>query len=300
MGGCTPGNDQEALWELLRVQNIYENDPKVVVPMDQTKLEVLSRSSERRALSALLPDDTKEKLADHECHMEYTEEEIDLRRETGQLEVVRPYWDVGLRCSRQKRLGLYRALLDANLGTLRTGVKARVGFFAVAKKNGSLRLIFDCRETNSLMKPPPGVSLGGPDAMSRLDLSREALTAGGSDPEQLDLHVADLDLQDGFYQVLCPEVASWFGTGDAMTASEWGVTEVYCEVLRRLVPVSGDTRLYFCMHVVCMGWSWGVYFCQRVVERGVELAWGRWRPTSSKPRTPEPRRAIRNPWQPPP
>ena len=104
MGVSSHGGENEALPEFLHLQNIYENGPKVVVLLDQTKLEVLSRSSEHRALIALLPDDAKEKLVHHKRYMEFAEEEIGRRRESGLLEPVRPYWDVGLRCSRRRRL----------------------------------------------------------------------------------------------------------------------------------------------------------------------------------------------------
>lgn len=163
------------------------------------------------------------------------------------------------------------------MGTLRKKIRGRVSFFFVAKKSGCIRLIVDCQEANSLMRPAPHAALGGPGALSRVDFIEESLAAAGFKGE-LDVHIADLDLQDGFYQLECPELASFFEVDDPRPASEWGVDSVWDEEANAEVAVTPSTLLYFTMSAVSMGWSWGVWFCQAVVEEGVRRALGHGRP----------------------
>lgn len=43
---------------------------------------------------------------------------------------------------------------------------------------------------------------------------------------------------------------------------------------RGFVDVDGSCPLYFTMGVVRIGWSWGLHFCQNVVEHGVRQGLG--------------------------
>ena len=143
-------------------------------------------------------------------------------------------------------------------------MKGKVGFFAVAKKDGSQRLIVDGREPSSCHHHPPHTELGTVSSLSGLDLG------SASDP-----HGATLDLVDGFYQHTNRRMGSWFCCPWPESAEFWGVDSYYDEDLGRLVDCSPDTPLFFCFEGLAMGWSWGLYFCQASLERSVRLGLAR-------------------------
>lgn len=130
----------------------------------------------------------------------------------------------------------------------------------MTNKNGSIRLVVDCREGNALMRAPPRSRFGGPGALSRLDFSPEAMGAVGIAADTADIHISDLDLVDGFYQLLCPEVSSWFGVDGPRCASDWGVDSVWDEDSKQYLAVEPGCQLYFTMAVVSMGWTLGLHY----------------------------------------
>ena len=83
---------------------------------------------------------------------------------------VEPYVDSALRGRRAMR-GLVERLSPAGLLTWRRKCRVKAGVFCVAKKDGMLRLIFDCRPLNTMAKGPPTSELPTPSAFGNLDLS---------------------------------------------------------------------------------------------------------------------------------
>jgi hypothetical protein len=68
--------------------------------------------------------------------------------------------------------------------------KERVGVFFVLKKDGSLRMIIDARRTNARFRPPPGVSLATPEALSKIEVAEDEL-----------VFVASVDVSNCFHRL---------------------------------------------------------------------------------------------------
>ena len=122
-------------------------------PYDAAKVRVLREGTVPKPLleSELLHGIQREVAADPLKHILKSDEEMSEIREG---DFVKPYTDPLLR-SRASLLELVRKLHVHHLITFRRVARAKVGVFTVVKKDESLRLIFDCRETNLLCRPPP-------------------------------------------------------------------------------------------------------------------------------------------------
>ena len=72
--------------------------------------------------------------------------------------------------------------------------------FFVAKKNGDLRIVWDCRRANMAFRTPPPVDLGSADSLSHLEVGpHERIFVGAADVENC------------FYQVAIPPwLSNWF------------------------------------------------------------------------------------------
>jgi hypothetical protein len=121
---------------------------------------------------------------------------------------------------------------------------------------------------------PPRTLLSASGALGNLNFSdswleyvRSQLALGEHvcDWQSFDAHGAGVDLQDGFYQYLVPEMSSWFCLGERYLASEAGVSQVFDDELGHEVAVRGDEVLYACFAGLPMGWSWALFFCQEAV-----------------------------------
>ena len=146
----------------------------------------------------LLPDVAREFALNHDF-MAYSEQELDLLYQQELIPRIRPYWDPILKFSRARRVSFIQKLVGVGLVGFRRGIKARVGMFFAAKKNGSQRLIIDGREASSLHRRPPHSPLGSSAAVAGYDLSPQRLALEGLTPQDVDLHGAGTDMVDGFY-----------------------------------------------------------------------------------------------------
>ena len=82
----------------------------------------------------------------------------------------------------------------------RGGLVDVLSLFFVWKKNGTLRLVLDCRQVNQVFKDPPGVSLGSLSALGNLEIRDEDV-----------LYVSQADIKDCFWHCLLPhELARFF------------------------------------------------------------------------------------------
>lgn len=77
----------------------------------------------------LLGDEAKRTLLGPK-HLEFTEEEVEARRESGLLNGITPYWGDTLRHDDAARFDLMQRLLKVCVGTLRRLIKARMSFFS--------------------------------------------------------------------------------------------------------------------------------------------------------------------------
>eukprot|EP00973_Karenia_brevis_P079251 10997002-Karenia_brevis.AAC.1 len=111
-----------------------------------------------------------------------TEPDKYILRDGGELELandhddrITPYWDPKLRFSRQEQKRFFSRLHSLQLVGYRRSIRGRVGMFFVLKKDGSLKMIIDGRESSRLCKKPPHSWLGTVSALSQLDLSDSAV-----------------------------------------------------------------------------------------------------------------------------
>ena len=138
--------------------------------------------------------------------------------------------------------------------------KAQIACFFVKKKDGRLRLVCDCRNTNRLMGLPLGGGLVGGN-----DLRRLAVPRGKT------LHMSCSDLENHFYTLALPEELRPFFCLKPATGRflhELSVREVDgSEVL-------ADDLIFPSFTAVPMGWPWAMYFAQEVHNEVVSEALG--------------------------
>ncbi|CAK0846614.1 unnamed protein product [Prorocentrum cordatum] len=125
-----------------------------------------------------------------------------------------------------------------------TEVRSFVGVFFVRKKDGSLRIIFDPRKTNSQFVPPDSVALASPEALGDLEL-----------PAGQRLWVSEGDVENCYYQFLLPDDLR------ADFALPAVPRKLLPRILGRLFPPGGDF-VHFQARVAPMGWSWAAALVQ--------------------------------------
>ena len=103
-----------------------------------------------------------------------------------------------------------------------------VGLFTVAKagKENQLRLVVDARVATALQRSPPYADLPTGGAFGSLDWSDDRLRTAAA-ARMLDVHFAQLDLVDSFYQLAFEEVGSFFCLDHQVIASEFDLAEFF-------------------------------------------------------------------------
>ena len=165
------------------------------MPFDFSKVRICSDDLSPISLHSLVGPGGAEVLKDPRRIILKTQAEIE---ETPLEAFVTPHTDPLLR-QRGEMLKLIRALAAGGRITWRRRCLSKVGVFAVEKKDGSQRLIFDCRPGGALCRPAPHTELSTAGALAELDWSDLAcgVPAGGSGPE---VCFSGADLTDAFYQ----------------------------------------------------------------------------------------------------
>ncbi|CAK0813222.1 unnamed protein product, partial [Prorocentrum cordatum] len=130
-----------------------------------------------------------------------------------------------------------------------SGIEFVEAFF-VEKKDKRLRMVIDCRRANAWFAEPAGVSLCTGDALSKLEL-------GLND----ELHIQGADLSDAFYHMGLPEELRGYFSFRPVRASAVGIKLLGGKPLGRGAFVTPR------LAVLPMGWSWALWWCQRVHER---------------------------------
>ena len=125
-----------------------------------------------------------------------------------------------------------------------------VGLFFVKKKQNRLRMIMDCRRSNSWFTEPKKVHLASGEALGRIQVS-----------EGEELHVCSADLANAFYTLELPsQLRKFFGLRRLRA-------EYVGEEIRRQLGLRKGDWVYPRVKVVPMGWAWALYWCQTVNER---------------------------------
>ena len=136
---------REALFELLRTRDVYEDTPRLIEPYDKQRLEVLTRQVSRRPIEQLVGPEGRWFLANRRSRIERSAAEVEAMMAAGTLQPIRPYWDQRLGSDRALRFDFFQELRRIGIGGLRRSIRARVAFFFVRKKNWMLRLVTDAR-----------------------------------------------------------------------------------------------------------------------------------------------------------
>ena len=261
-----------ALQEIIKCKSIYDvDDDSSVAAYQPDKLAVLHRAGAPVNALDLVGDECRPYLEDPDSLIVLPPEEL-----AQVADPVVPHWDPRLGRSQEARRDFVRRLDRVGLITWRRRERCRVGAFFVKKKADSIRLVLDCRPTNQLHRRPPKSELATPGALSNLVLAEEwcrlsaadlpACDKGSEGIDVLDLSCAGMDLKDGFYQFRVDSVSSWFSLGISAAAADIGVTEVYDDDQRAVVPVQGHELLWACFAGLPMGWSWAMFFCHGSLE----------------------------------
>ena len=157
-------------------------------------------------------------------------------------------------------------LHEVGLLGFRRHAKAFASAFFIRKKDGNQRMIIDGRQANACHREPPKSLLATPSACAALDFTeneswgRDASNCQHAPPtgetsEPPCVYGASVDLTDGFYQFLTQSVASWFCFDVEVTGEEFGVSEIWDDASRTMVPVAPDTPLFPAFLGMPMGWK---------------------------------------------
>ena len=236
----------EAL-EALRITEGYEASPapSVLGSFDLERISLPSEAVKKPAdLSVVWGEDGHLAVEDFIRQQVLTEDEAHVRlKESG---VERCYSDPLLR-HRATFASFVKKLVNLGLVdlSLEKG-KEEVELFCVKKKQNKLRLIVDCRRSNSWFKEPENVKLTSGDSLGRLELGEED-----------ELFVCSADLQNAFYTMAMPPALRQYFCLRQVRASDLGLTTVGG------VAVGKDTMVTPRMAVLPMGWAWALWWCQR-------------------------------------
>ena len=122
---------------------------------------------------------------------------------------VKPYMDEVLSASPEMYSGFIKDLFERGMIEFRRSATSTITPFFVAKKNGMIRLVLDCRATNQLFAPPPDIALAaGYYSFGQLEIG-----------EGQTLYTAQSDVKDYFYSIACR--ASWL----LLSSSSVGISD---------------------------------------------------------------------------
>ena len=164
-------------------------------------------------------------------------------------DVVKPYMDVNLQKHPELYHGFIEDLLDKGLIGFTDNPRDLVTPFFVAKKNGKLRFILDCRAVNKRFHSPPSLAMAAGSTWSSVAL-----------PEGQVLYTAQSDIRDYFYSLELPESLCHLFCLPAIPhhlLQVWGLPP-------SAIP-SADSRGWVFPHLkaIPMGWSWAMWIAQR-------------------------------------
>ena len=253
-----PVQVREAVHELLHMDpsSYVEDEVRSTVRSYCRELVSLPETGAKVFEAGDLLDETgREILQDPQGH---------LFQQVSQSTKVKPYMDEVLRADENIYHGFIVDLWHRGMLTFGRVKRADITPFFVAKKDGRLRLVLDCRATNQLFKDPPEIAMAAGYSFGQLVLDH---------PQQV--YTAQSDIKDYFYSIGLPDYLFPFfslppirpGRLQQM-ASEKGL---FIEELRG----SGESDVFYPqMRVVPMGWSWAMYFAQRIHQHQVMLGTG--------------------------
>ena len=212
--------------------------------------------------SSLLPPAAADRLNDLQ-RMQRSQEnisELDSR-----LGPITPYTDRVFTQTPRVYYQFCRRLFQLGLAQLTETPLCRVGIFFVAKKNGKLRLILDCRRSNRMCVEAPPVRLLTSEGFGNMEVvppegcslyDCEAPAAAGG--------ISDVD--NAFHRLrISSKLGSLFTFPMPVPAGAIGAEGSWYRGKR----LERDDMVDICAGALPMGFSWSLYFCQTAMEHQV-------------------------------
>lgn len=254
MGEPDPISGTEALKQLRAFDGYGESQiPDTVKTYSPELLSLPDQGNQAIPLETLLGGDGRDIVGEFVRTRLLNADEARIAR--GRSGVERAYSDPRLRDPKVYR-GFVKRLMGADLIEMSLDTpKEKVEVFFVGKKDGRLRMVVDCRLSNTHFRSPDKVTLCTAEALSRIEIEQGT-----------ELVVCTADLKDAFYHFSLPEeLRPYFGMR-SLLAGELGILEV------NGVAVGPTTRVHPRLKVLPMGWSHALWWCQCIHQRIVEEA----------------------------
>ena len=192
-----PGAAKEAARELLGASHSYQDDGSTTVrSYDRGLLSIPAVGAHPVPLESVLPQKARRFLV-------YVGSMLKEPQEWGHIceeqRVTPSYMDPKLRFSLKSYHGFISDLFDAGLISWSKKVRGRVSVFCVTKKSGKLRLVVDCRATNTVFRDCPHLPMGSGGSWGEVILDDES-----------DAWISSSDIKDYFYACGIPQELSEF------------------------------------------------------------------------------------------
>ena len=232
-----------SLREILAKSGIYDTGSSVL-PYDKQKVSWPDVGSLPSQLCAGLPEAENSMLSNWQSHLLETQD--DEQPAPPQSTPIVLYCDKHLFHSPTSYSQFLQGLHLANMLGLSGKVSQGAGVlrvFFVAKKDGSLRLIFDTRFLNTKFPDPPKTSLPTAAAFSSIEVQTEQT-----------LLSASADVRNAFYVLQVPESLS----------QEFTLPAIKCKYIPHFIHIPGilpNDYVCPCLRVLPMVWNWGLHFC---------------------------------------
>ena len=187
-----------------------------------------------------------------------------LANQEEKCEPLVPYWDPQLRYNKKAYNDLVRRLHGINYFRYTTKPACKVGIFFVWKSNKTrLRMITDARLANRCFKAAPGVNLMTSEGFGRFEVCFDDNVFAS--PEAI-LKVRVLlglsDVKDCFHRMRVPMWLARYFAWEAVPAKVVGLEHSFVDG----VWVGPLDPVYPCAGSLCQGFSWSLFFAQRVNE----------------------------------
>ena len=170
---------------------------------------------------------------------------------------VKPYMDEVLRFDDHAYHDFIGDLWERGMLTFGHSCRASITPFFVVKKSGKLRLVLDCRQANEHFKPPPDIAMAAGYSFGQLVVEHDQ-----------EVFVAQPDIKDYFYSIGLPDYLHPF----------FSLPPIRSDLLSGRIPelCGRDPSLVIFpqMKVVPMGWSWAMFFAQRIHQHQVMIGAG--------------------------
>lgn len=177
---------------------------------------------------------------------------------------LKPYMDDILRLDSSAYHQFIFDLWAKGMLTFGQRKSAEITPFFVSKKDGRLRLVLDCRATNSHFKSPPDIAMAAGYTFGQLFVEGDQK-----------VYTAQSDIKDYFYSIGLPEyLHSFFSLPPIRPSTLRGLAMQQGTSIVELRGWGDDELVYPQMKVVPMGWSWAMYFAQRIHQHQVMIGTG--------------------------